>query len=284
MEERIDTSTIKDFVNKKPKRKKRKPNSSYSHTKEYIQRKEEREAIRLQEKLTIQVKSEDPAPFLTDDNLIKIVRLPGETYKLIPTTTRYYVSNLGNALKIVYDKKAEKFIEHKLCLVKSVNKTKRIYIDITVQLETGEHVRCRLSRAMAKAFLDPTFPLLFEKGNKLIVDHIDNNSENNILSNLRIFTCAENINAAMYEQGKVVGKPMKICYAYNIDTKELKEYASTSSLVEDMFGKDNNGWFYNYNKNKIVTPSGWTFGYDPEELETRKRRKGGRSKSRKISD
>lgn len=276
MERKIDTSSIRDFISKPKKERK-----VYTHSKQYTLDKEQREAERLKSKLIAQVKSEDPRYFLTDENLVKIDRLPGETYKLIPTTTRYYVSDFGNALKIVYDKKAEKFIEHKLCLVKSINKTNRIYVDITVQLETGEHIRCRLSRAMAKTFLDPTFPLLYDKSNKLIVDHIDNNSENNNIKNIRICTCQENLKFAVDEQGKIIGIPSKKCYAYNIDTFEEKEYDSTAELVEDIFGKSNNGWFYCYNKNKFITDTGWAVGYDPEELKTRVRKeryRGGRKK------
>ena len=214
------------------------------------------------------------------ENLVQIPRLPGEVYELIPTTYRYYVSNMGNALKIVYDKKADIFIEHKLALQKSRNKTGNYYYDINIQLETGERIRCRLARAIVKTFLDSTFGLLYED-DKRVPNHIDYNTENNNLSNLEIKSQSGNIEDAIYNQGITVGKPIKKCYAYNIDTKELREYVSTAKCTEDIFNKDNNGWFNSYYKNKFVSNTGWTVGYDPEELKTRVRKeryRGGRKK------
>ena len=273
---RINTSSIQDFVRSRDTARKQ-----YEHSEKFVAKKAKTEEEKLHDKLVAKIKSEDPTPFMNDENLVKITREPGEIYKLIPTTYRYYVSNLGNALKVVYDKRADKFIEHSLSLINSVNKTKRIYVDINVQLCSGEHIRCRLSRAMAKAFLDPTFPLLFDSSNKLIVDHKDNNSENNVLSNIRICTQKENLEFAVNQQGRNVGMPKRVCYAYNIDTQELRQYNSTAKLVQDIFSKDNNGWFNTYNRNKSFTKDGWTVGYDPAELKTRVRKekyRGGRKK------
>lgn len=244
----------------------------YNHSEEFIAKKAEREELKLRESLIQRVKSEDPRYFLTDSNLVKIPRLPNEVFKLIPTTTRYYVSNMGRALKIVYDKKADTFLEHTIAILKSKNKTNNYYHDIHIQLENGDRIRCRLSRAIVKTFLDPTFGLLYED-DKRIPDHIDCNPENDKLTNLRILSNnGENVKAAIYEKGITVGKEIKKCYAYNIDTKELREYPSTGELCRDIFNSSNKGYFNSYSNAKSITKEGWTVGYDADELKTRVRR------------
>lgn len=251
-----------------------------NHSEEFIAKKAERDELKLRESLIKRVKADDPRYFIKLKPPVEIKRLPGEIFKLIPTTTRYYVSNMGRALKIVYDKKADVFLEHELSLLKCKNKTGHYYYDINIQLENEKRIRCRLSRAIVKTFIDPTFGLLYED-DKRIPDHIDYNSENNKLTNLRILDSnGKNIIAAIYEQGITVGKEIKKCYAYNIDTKELKEYPSTGELCRDIFNSSNKGFFNGYNKDKSITSKGWTVGYDPDELKTRVRRKSGRGSKR----
>lgn len=240
----------------------KKERKATEHTPEFIAKHQER----LKNKLIAQIKAEDPRNFINDTNIIRIEREPDEEYYLIPETTRYYVSNHGHALKLVYDKFTDIYLEHPIALCKSKNKTERIYSDINIQTEDGEYIRCRLSRAMAKTFLDNTFPLQFNDNDKRIVDHIDNNSENDHLSNLRIGTQSDNIKYAIYQQGRHVGAPQKKCYAYNVNTHELREYPSTGELCRDIWNSSNKGYFHSANTKKSVTKHGWRVGYDKDEL------------------
>lgn len=234
-----------------------------THTPEFLAKQE----AKLKEKLIAQVKAEDPRMFLKTTPVIKIKRLGGEFYQLIPGTTRYYVSNLGNALKLVYDKFTDTYLEHPIAIMKSKNKTGRLYADINIQNEDGEHFRCRLSRAMAKTFIDKSFPLLFSNNDRRIAEHIDNNSENNTLDNLRICDQSENIRYAIYEQNRKVGAPVKKCYAYNVNTKELREYNSTGECCRDIWSSSNKGYFHTANKNKSTTKHGWKVSYNKEDFD-----------------
>lgn len=257
----VTNGKITGYSNSQTKRD-RKPTV---HSPEFLAKHE----AKLKEKLIAQIKTEDPRPFINTNSVpvIRINRLPGEVYKLIPGTTRYYVSNLGNALKLVYDKFTDVYLEHPLSLNKSKNKTGRIYSDIFVQTEDGEHTRCRLSRAMAKTFLDPTFPLLLTPSDRRVADHIDNNSENNNIDNIRICEQSENIRYAIYEQNKKVGAPAKKCYAFNINTKELREYDSTGECCRDIWNSSNKGYFHTANKNKAVSKHGWKVSYNKEDFD-----------------
>jgi len=89
--------------------------------------------------------------------LVKIKRLKGEVFKLIPTTERYYVSNQGRALKTIKDKDTEATLEHLCKITKSKNKTGKYYSDIRIkQIGSNDAVIVRLTRAIAKTFLDKT--------------------------------------------------------------------------------------------------------------------------------
>lgn len=204
-----------------------------------------------------------------EKKIIQIPREVDEVFKLIPTTSRYFVSNKGRALKLVYDKATDTYLERPIAKVPTKNKTGRIYYDIYIHLENStEKLRCRLSRAIAKTFIDESLGLLY-KDDKRVVDHYDNDYENNEVSNLRILTQSENILSAL-NMGIQVGKPMKSCIAYNVITKEVRRYESTRKLSEDIYNDSNPGRFnanYKYNR---TSHAGWKCFLTDEELEAYK--------------
>ena len=209
-----------------------------------------------------EVIQEDTAP----RNTAEIINLVGEKWKEIPGYPNNYASNLG---RFKYDDGDNKFF---LTITYTKNGTPRRYRDVSIRngpnYGDGIH-KYRTSRVLAKTWIDNTLGLAF-KDDKRVVDHIDNNSENEKIENLRILANnGENIRAAVYEQGVKMGKPSKRCYAYNINTKEEREYESTKNLVKDIWGRENNGYFCNYYANKLTTKSGWRVGYDIEEIKSR---------------
>ena len=196
----------------------------------------------------------------------EVIDLVGEKWKEIPGFPNNYASNLG---RFKYDDGDNKFF---LTIIYSKNGTPRRYRDVSIRngpnYGDGIH-KYRTSRVLAKTWIDNTLGLAFKDDNR-VVDHIDNNSENEKIENLRILANrGENIKAAIYEQGVKMRNPIKRCYAYNINTKETREYPSTGELVKDIWGKTNNGYFNSYYTYKRTTKSGWRVGYDIEEIKSR---------------
>lgn len=191
----------------------------------------------------------------------KVMRNPGEQFRLVPGTSRFYASNHGRVLKMT--SKGES-----LCAeIASKNKTNKIYYDTYIEFcENGEFykARVRTSRIVAKTWIDSSLPFLYK--DERVVDHRDNDSTNNKISNLQILSQRENINNAIYKQGRTVGRSCKKCYAYNIDNGRFTEYVSTAKLCEDIFGKHNNGYFNCYYKKNIVAKDLYIFGYDKDEI------------------
>lgn len=202
-----------------------------------------------------------------EKKIIQIPREDGEVFKLIPTTTRYFVSNKGRALKLVYDRATDTYLERPIARIPSKNKTGRIYYDINIQLENScKSFRCRLSRAICKTFLDESFGLLY-KDDKRVAEHKDGNYDNNDLSNLQITSQSFNIRKAIEEEGKSIGIPKKSCVAYNINTKEVRRYESTRDLSRDLWNDDNPGRFNSTYVNKRTSREGWRVAYTLDEIQ-----------------
>lgn len=197
-------------------------------------------------------------------NYLAVERVkPDEVFSLIPGTDRFFVSNYGRALKTVLDKDTDTIIERLIPIFKTPNKTKRLYSDIYIYLN-NEYCRVRLHRAMAKTFLDSSLNLFYNK-DKRVVNHIDNNSQNNHISNLEIMTQSENIRAAMDMGIKVGSYEAKECYAYNVKTNELRNYKFVRELCRDIFKTDNAGRFNHNYKCKSISKEGWRVGYTESE-------------------
>lgn len=164
----------------------------------------------------------------------KVERLNGEVFKLVPTTTRFYASNLGRVLKVTSEGEA-------LCrTIRSRNKTGRYYFDVNVEVD-GKRIKCRVSRVIAKTWLDSTLPLLYSSEDKRIVDHISEDTLDNSITNIRVFDQSSNIKRAIYEFNKSVGKECKRCYAEKDGVR--KEYPSTALLIKDIMNETNPGYF-----------------------------------------
>lgn len=141
------------------------------------------------------------APEIPEKHRHDIVDLTGEIWKTVPG---YYsgnmVSNMGRA------KFVDSYGNESLRRITGVtNGNGRIYSAVRLLNPGGEPYRkqYRLSRVIIRAFNDRTFDLDYRKGDKMVVDHIDNNPSNNALSNLRVVSQAKNIRVAYSEQGVV---------------------------------------------------------------------------------
>lgn len=185
-----------------------------------------------------------------------------EIWKLIPLegNTMNYCSNLGRFK--VMDKNGK---ERLLTVYRSKNKTGKTYYDVSLYNPEGHNIKCRSHRVIAKTFIDSKFDIFYEKGSCIVCNHIDGNSENNKLNNIEICTQSENIKKAIYDEGKEVGKKIKKCYAFNVKTKEYREYISTKELVRDIWHKENAGYFNSAYNHKSISEDGWTVGYVKED-------------------
>lgn len=201
----------------------------------------------------------------TNRRIVRIDRIAeDEEFRLIPTTSRYYVSNYGRALKLILDVPTDTLLERPIKIMKNRNKTNRIYSSIRITTTSGETINCRLSRALCKTFKDSSLGLLF-KDDKRVIDHIDNNSENNHIDNLRIVSYSENIRAAM-DMGIIVGHKPVECVAYNVKTGEVRNYKTTKELCNDIFDSNNGGFFNRAYNFKTVNKKGWRVAYTLDEI------------------
>jgi hypothetical protein len=151
-------------------------------------------------------RSNDIEPFVIPVRMRQtIVNLPGEVWKQIPDVPNCnWASNKGR-FKIVDVSNNEKMNT----IIISKNKTKRSYRDVTLENPDGNNIRVRATRVLAKTFIDPEFPLFYKVGSKVVVDHIDNDSLNDDITNLRIISQQENIRSAIYDHGKKFGTAPK---------------------------------------------------------------------------
>ena len=142
------------------------------------------------------------------------------------------------------------------------------YNEARVKYQETEYYR--LSRIIYQTFVDSDFNPNYKKDRR-VIDHINGDTMDDSLSNLRICkNNGENIKLAILN-GKTIGRAKRKCYAYNVETKEFREYDSTKELVRDIWKSDNCGYFYRYSKDKLVNGEGWSCGYDKEDLKTRKK-------------
>lgn len=174
----------------------------------------------------------------TTNNMNGVIKnLKGEIWSTIDNFSLYRCSNFGRVKKITDDEK-----EFLVVPVYSTNKTKKRYADVYLTCDDGEKWRIRLHRLVAQCFIDNTLELKPGWSNKKVVNHIDNNSENNIAANLEVVSQKENLDKAR-ELGIQVGLAPRKCYAKNLTTGEIKYYDMTKDLVMDLTGKTNLGYF-----------------------------------------
>ena len=195
-----------------------------------------------------------------------VTTLPNEVWKKTQYIGRYdapiYVSNLGR-VKLKYGDREMLYKP-----IKNKNKTNMYYNEVRVKNQETEYYR--LSRIIYQTFVDSDFNPNYKKDRR-VIDHINGDTSDDSLSNLRICkNNGENIKLAILS-GKVVGRAKRKCYAYNVETKEFREYDRKKERVKDRVGSDNCGYFYRYSKDKLVNGEGWACGYDKEDLKTRKK-------------
>ena len=109
-------------------------------------------------------------------------RIGIEVWKDIPTFEgRYQVSNLGNVRSLNYNKTKKVKV-----LKKGINTNGRYRVALS---KNGKQQgNCKIHQLSAMAFLKHK-----PCGHKMVVDHIDNNKENDKLYNLQVITNRENV-------------------------------------------------------------------------------------------
>ena len=112
-----------------------------------------------------------------------------EVWKNIPEFESYQVSNLGNVRSLKYGK--ERIIKQMI--------GGRGYYRLSLMKNKKSHTPL-VSQLMAIAFLNHK-----PCGNKIVVDHIDNNKLNNKLYNLQLITNRENLSKDKKSNSKYTG-------------------------------------------------------------------------------
>ncbi len=106
-------------------------------------------------------------------------RIGVEVWKDIPTFQgKYQVSNLGNVRSLNYRKKG---------IIKTLSKTLNCRGRYGVDLSKNGKKKFQIHQLSAMAFLNHK-----PCGHKIVVDHIDNNKQNDKLYNLQLLTNREN--------------------------------------------------------------------------------------------
>jgi hypothetical protein len=143
------------------------------------------------------VKMEDIPFVIPEDKRTTIKNLPGEKWQVIPNMPDCNWASTKGRFKVVDTMGNE--MENNIQLSKNAY-GKRTYRDVVLVNPDGKNIRARASRVLAHTFIDPKFPIFTRKGTGLVVDHRDNDSLNDEVSNLRIVTHKQNLYAARYEQ------------------------------------------------------------------------------------
>jgi hypothetical protein len=157
------------------------------------------------------VKKTIELPFLIrEDKRETIVDLPGEVWRQIPNMPDCnWASDKGRfKVKDVFGNEMSNTIS-----LSRNNYGKRQYRDVMLENPDGNNIRARAPRVLAHTFISNNFPIFTRKGAGIVVDHIDNNSLNDDITNLRILTHKENLHAARYQQAstgyRIPNKPVE---------------------------------------------------------------------------
>lgn len=134
-----------------------------------------------------------------------------------------------------------------------------------------------VSRVVARTFINPNLSLESQMNGKkrtslLDVDHIDNNTLNNNVSNLQVLTHQENIYKRSKEVGSWSNKPNKTVYIYNIETKEVLKFDTTNDAVRYMCSEKkknyNPGYLLPAYNNKRALFKTYSIGYTEDEAKS----------------
>lgn len=119
-------------------------------------------------------------------------RIGIEVWKNIPDFDNYQVSNLGNIRSLNYRRTGKTKVLHKFI--------SRGRFEVGLSNNKKQYCNNRISVLVAKAFLNH-----IPCGNKIVVDHIDNNSSNDKLYNLQLITQRENLTKDRKSSSKYAG-------------------------------------------------------------------------------
>ena len=192
-------------------------------------------------------------------NTIADVLDEGEEYKPVNGLEDVYATNFG---RIIYSRGVHTITYYITTGRLVQGKTNKYY---RVELK---HKRYAVSRLVYNAWKDPTFNVQGNKGsNTIVCHHVDNDSTNNRPDNLQVISQSQNIKHATNDNnGTYI--PYKSCIAYNIKTKEYRNYNCTGDLVAALWpnAKHNNGYFNAAYKNKSLVNKQWLVGYTKEDI------------------
>lgn len=205
-------------------------------------------------KVKTKIKETIVEPFvLSPARITNIPDLPGESWSTIPGFPECNLLSTKGRFKLVDALGNEAFGNRR----EVINANGRLYTEITLERPEATQLKCRLTRAMARTFLDNTFDISFKNDGR-VVDHIDNDPRNNVIENLRICTSSENRLYGIYEQNSInLAKKLKPVVIIAEDGAET-EFASLNGCARYL--QANPGTVYASIRDK-KTLKGYTIRY-----------------------
>jgi len=182
--------------------------------------------------------------------------------KRIPGYSRYYATPTG---RVYYNLDGDNYRE--CSYYKTKNKSGKTYLDISMKSDVSESkmTRCRVSRVIAYTFLSDIMPIRYKNGQKVYVQHTDNDSMNNAADNLYITTSKSNSRHAYYDLDKDFGHSIRsIVLTDSITGEVCKEYESIAACMKD-YNIDNHGVLDHYIKENLTFKNIYKISYKGEK-------------------
>ena len=154
-------------------------------------------------------------------------------------------------------------------LNRSKGKTKTYY-DVSLHNDKGERVVVRLNRLIARTWIDHTLNLSY-KLDKRVVDHINNDTLNNSVSNLQVITQSENLKKRVLEDDAYLSKKRVTCWVYDGIKKRYYKFVSVNDAsdwlikVSHSNTKHNAGIYAVMVKKHNIRGKRWSAGYTKRE-------------------
>lgn len=165
--------------------------------------------------------------------------LQGERWIEIPKFEHYQISNYGR----VYSAKTNRILKPSLA---------------SGYLKVGLSKNGKKQDFFIHRLVYSTFNKDFDLTDN-VIDHIDGNKTNNVLSNLRKVSLSENVKSALYKTK--TNKSVKTVYQYTQDLKLIKSFESIANTSREL--KLDSSSITKACKGKIKTCGGFIFAYEP---------------------
>lgn len=167
------------------------------------------------------------------------VNFSGEIWKIVTgyEIERVYVSNYGRIMKPVYDSRD-------IYISKYYERKKYFLVTLPTRYFEKKQKIFRVHQLVAQEFLNYEIGSYDNDGNKLVIDHIDTNTHNNSVSNLRVCTQKENMTNELtlktYNRKRNISYNECFINAYEYPSGDFVEQFINLPNVQNYFNIDDN--------------------------------------------